>query len=102
MCEHRTSMHGKNMNILLVDNRDIAKYIGQTPRNIDLTYEKQPNKQNHYYCLQLGTLLHLRGITPADFLYFLDAYDSLKSAEVERLRKIEEKYNKIIGFANEQ
>ena len=84
----------------LVGNADIAKYIGQTPRNINLSYETKPNKQNHYLCLQIGTLLHLRGIATNDFLTFVDAYDSLQTQEIERLKKTEEKYLKMLGIAN--
>jgi len=88
------------MTKLQVDNEDIAKYIGQTPRNINLTYELPPKKATHYLCLQLGTLIHLRGIEPNDFLNFIDAYDALNSAEVDRLKAIEDKYNKMLGIAN--
>ena len=89
------------MNRLQVDNKDIAKYIGQTPRNINTTYEIPPKKANHYLCLQIGTLLHLKGIDVGNFLRFVESYDALYSAELDSLRKTEAKYNKIVGIANE-
>ena len=88
------------MKVTKITNDDIAKFIGQTPRNINLSYENKPKKTNHYYCLQIGTLLHLRGIEIDKFLYFIDMYDALKSEELRRLKEVEDKYNKILGIAN--
>lgn len=98
--EQFASMTGEIMKRLPVTNNDIAEYIGQTPRNINLSYELPSKKKAHYLCLQIGTILHLRGIEPVDFLNFVDAYDALNSMEVDRLREIEKRYNKMLGIAN--
>ena len=100
--KYRTLLTETTMPTLPITNEDIAKYIGQTPRNINLTYELNPKKQNHYLCLQFGTLLDSLGIDLFKFLDFLDSYESVESEKIKeyekKIREYQEKEKKYLAI----
>lgn len=62
----------------IVENSEIAKYIGCSTQNIDRTYEKNDDKFKFYDALQKGTFCAKHGITNKDLLATRDYLERVK------------------------